>query len=335
MGGEEEVEMDMCLLCAEDQALFAVYGCGHNSVCYKCALRMRFMTRYKKKDEHKRLLCPECQTSSDTLHIVRCEDRDSELGKGLEDPKWKGVFGADKDILQDINFLRGLYCPLWEECGVEEEFKNLDALRAHMNKKHGATLCGVCFEMRPLFLSEHMLYTPKQMRQHESMTERCELDDSNFYGHPKCYFCNQLFYDPEHLLEHMYHKHLTCDLCKGRPTTFHKNMSELVQHWRDEHYYCDKCHSQHGGLHSKQHHPSEWAFATEIDFQAHNVWPGPTSGTGRRHTGCVDAKSCMHCTALLCDPTEQMARGRQEGDPDPDGFAVLHGPATEPPERRV
>ena len=259
--------MTLCLLCADNMTMYGELECGHKT-CWKCALRYRYKVNTIHEKEKAKLCC-QCQTPSDKLWIYKNK-------KGsVKDPVW-GVLCEDEDVLQEIRFLRDLYCPLYEQCGTDWSFKSTGELRSHLLGTHQVTFCPVCVLEKPQFISEQQLYSKAQLRLHESITDVCDKDPSNFRGHPPCHFCNNNQYDSETLYKHMQEKHILCEFCErsdsSRSLLYYAGMDELVQHWRSSHHYCEKCHSKHQG--DTQHHPSEWVFASTIDISVHNVCGG-------------------------------------------------------------
>eukprot|EP01060_Flectonema_neradi_P005401 TRINITY_DN13596_c0_g2_i2.p1 TRINITY_DN13596_c0_g2~~TRINITY_DN13596_c0_g2_i2.p1 ORF type:complete len:583 (+),score=105.65 TRINITY_DN13596_c0_g2_i2:1060-2808(+) len=264
--------MSLCLLCADETTIFGELECGHVT-CWKCALRYRFKVNTAEGKEKAKLCC-QCQTPSEKLWIYKNK-------KGsVRDPVW-GVLCEDEDVLQEIKYLRDLFCPLYETCGVDYSFGSTGELRSHLLNKHQVTFCPVCLSEKPLFVSEQQLYTKAQLKLHESVRETCSKDPSNFRGHPKCHFCNMNMYDNEALTAHMQDAHILCELCERSDSApkylFYPNLTKLVQHWRESHHYCEKCHSKYEG--DEQHHPTEWVFGSNIDLSVHNQKVHSTGNT--------------------------------------------------------
>ena len=255
------------MFCAEERETWALFACGHTSACFRCALRYRFKNSNKERSN----FCLECQQKSDTVYLF-WESDDPAAGENIRDEYWEGVTYESEDVLHEVERLVGLCCPLADTCQNYRAFNKSSELRNHLLAKHDVTFCAVCFEGRPLFPAEQPLYTKTELRQHESTTEHCTLDPTNFFGHPKCGFCSSLHLDADALYEHVHKKYLLCDICEtstDKKMVYYRGMAELMQHWRTSHYYCELCYEKHLG--GGEHHPSEWAFKSDIDYAAHNV----------------------------------------------------------------
>ena len=268
--------MDMCMFCAEDREIWASYECGHTGACYRCALRVR----YRNKNPEKAKLCLECQRESPKIYLFRKDADHRSAANPVKDTHWRDLMYEDAEVAAAVEQLVGLTCVMGAKCGETRSFDKTSELRQHYVTRHnGVSFCSVCFEGRPLFPAEQTLYTKAQLRKHESTADRCDQDESNFYGHPRCAFCGTLHYDVEALYNHVHQKHYLCDMCERdgdkKKLVFYRGMPELIAHWREHHYYCDKCHVEKSD--SNDYHPSEWVFPTDLDFAAHNVCHHPSS----------------------------------------------------------
>eukprot|EP01059_Diplonema_ambulator_P037282 TRINITY_DN9781_c0_g1_i4.p1 TRINITY_DN9781_c0_g1~~TRINITY_DN9781_c0_g1_i4.p1 ORF type:complete len:534 (+),score=37.15 TRINITY_DN9781_c0_g1_i4:70-1671(+) len=275
---EPEEEGEICIVCSEVRGWWGVWvPCGHG-VCWRCALRIRYMS----PDDVKSQWCCICQTESSGVCIKGAntpegiENRDE---KYLKDDRGWQVWYETADMKQDVEYLRGWYCHLWEDCGTETPFKGFQALQDHLWKEHKQGLCEPCTKGNTKFPSEQTLYTRDQLRIHEKPGGRCHKDSHAFPGHPLCFFCSKLLYDNDALYLHMREQHVLCDLCEGNPDgeklVFYRNHKALFAHMDHKHVKCKTCERNYYELRRRglgaERHPTEWTFLTELELQKHNL----------------------------------------------------------------
>ena len=84
---------------------------------------------------------------------------------------------------------------------------------------------------RQVFISEQMLYTREEMKQHMKVGDVTgALAESGFSGHPQCRFCRRSFYGDNELFAHMQQNHEQCHLCRrARPDkyVYYRDYAEL------------------------------------------------------------------------------------------------------------
>ena len=272
-----------CIVCSEKRGWWGKWNsCGH-AVCWRCALRIRYIN----PDQSKSTMCCVCQRESAVEGITITANLEGPPPTAaareesyLKDKTGWNVWYETEQMRDDVEFLRGLYCLCWEECGIETPFASLKALQEHMWARHKHGLCTVCFDANTAFPAEQTLYTAQQLRLHENPFQRCAKDTSAFGGHPLCHFCNKLMYDADALYMHMREAHCLCDLCEASTDpdapklNFHPNMKALTWHFKEHHVVCKTCDRQYAELQRRgkpvQQHPTEFTFATEIQLLKHN-----------------------------------------------------------------
>jgi hypothetical protein len=142
----------------------------------------------------------------------------------------------------ELQKLRSIICPI-RKC--QEQFPSNTALLKHLSEKHpGFTMCKLCLDFRPLFIPEHQLMSPAQLKKHMnappgSMTGA--MGDKTA-GHAPCLFCNEHFFDAYQLYLHMKQEHQTCHLCPAKyQHRFYRDMEQLTGHFRSDHFVCEIC----------------------------------------------------------------------------------------------
>lgn len=276
---------DDCVVCLESNVkLWAYFNCGgeDHRCCHRCALILRLRPR----DESRAQLCPLCQQPSKTITI---SDSTSHPSQSEEELAWFNdqVAATSREIAQEVDFLTGLYCPAWQECGCETPFKSMKELHRHLERQHGRYLCQTCVDHKPTFVPEQTLYKWEDLKQHNNGTLR-GIDPPEFKGHVKCLFCNEMIYDKEALLAHMQQVHYPCSLCvnRGVNLTFYKDEACLLQHSRDRHAICKECETV--CVRCPDRHFSEYVFEDDLALDAHRckVHGRRTKGAGGIVIGC-------------------------------------------------
>uniref|UniRef100_A0A7S4LDR0 RWD domain-containing protein n=2 Tax=Eutreptiella gymnastica TaxID=73025 RepID=A0A7S4LDR0_9EUGL len=188
--------------------------------------------------------CPLCNGASPTLYLVHhpspgCSDFRS-LCEDCEiwDNEWQFATNS-RVVLELVDELRAARC---RQCDAPS-FPCSTDLQAHLKQKHKLQFCALCIEHRPLFMSERILYTAKELEMHNKLEGRCSKDPPQFRGHPECHFCQKRYYDVEALLQHLYADHLQCPLCSTGdqdPFLFYKDIRALADHCRGKHFLCEE-----------------------------------------------------------------------------------------------
>eukprot|EP01062_Namystynia_karyoxenos_P062652 TRINITY_DN55530_c0_g1_i1.p1 TRINITY_DN55530_c0_g1~~TRINITY_DN55530_c0_g1_i1.p1 ORF type:complete len:646 (+),score=187.29 TRINITY_DN55530_c0_g1_i1:76-1938(+) len=267
-----ESSAEECVLCANSPTAWAVLDCGH-VLCCPCALRLRL----KPADPAKARSCIFCHQRSAKVVVTREPAVEpvadvSRLYPAADSGPLSEVYAADQGMLDEISYLTDLWCPRYADCHVQRPFDSIERLQQHLIHQHKVSFCSVCLEAKPVFVGEQRLYSQRQLQRHESTRERCDLDESNFGGHPECLFCKRRVYDGEALYMHMQETHFSCGLCEQRggglrELRYYRSEPQLRQHTRDAHYYCGRCDQEHAA--DAEKHWTEWSFDSEIELAAH------------------------------------------------------------------
>ncbi len=200
-----------------------------------------------------------------------------------------------KDHFKDIQRLRSLSCPVRgckysnlhgsssgsgngeaEKAYHEKSYARFSSnsqLLKHMKECHGneATLCTLCLEHRPLFVSEQCVFTPQQLAAHmmlgsssssrtsASSAKKMTSSHSTAGGaddtggsnaavtavaagaaavrHRRCEFCASYFFDAAALYQHMQREHFTCHLCPAHLMfRYYDTFVSLQSHFRQDHF---------------------------------------------------------------------------------------------------
>ena len=146
-----------CLICCDAIETAAVFQCGH-AVCHECGLRLRVLPNMAGQK------CPLCNGASPTLYLVHhpspgCSDFRS-LCEDCEiwDNEWQFATNS-RVVLELVDELRAARC---RQCDAPS-FPCSTDLQAHLKQKHKLQFCALCIEHRPLFMSERILYTAKEL----------------------------------------------------------------------------------------------------------------------------------------------------------------------------
>ncbi|WVQ72092.1 hypothetical protein IAR50_001637 [Cryptococcus sp. DSM 104548] len=274
----EEVEDDVCFICAEPIQFWSVGICGHRT-CHVCAIRLR--TFYKK--DH----CTFCKTHLPSVYFSRLPTagfpEENHLvpspaakiakakAEAKKDEKWEkglilpgtldlgafpyvdeklGVVFEDEDMMEATLTLLRFNCP-YTDCGFQAV--NWASLERHTLSTHGLVLCTLCRSQLSRFAHEQTLYPPHLLPLHDPSRikrgqkpprtrneQEAELVKSWEAPHPVCEFCHLAFFGPDDLFKHMRIDHEECHVCReqGNRHVYFENYIRLEQHWRDDHYPC-------------------------------------------------------------------------------------------------
>ena len=217
-----------CLVCYADDLPRhrGILPCGHDDICGKCHLRLRYLHSDKK--------CPVCKTVNEKVIVdadpvggsaaadgtfgegkahkpfSSYELWGDELGSGYTFRDDVGMFFPTKYDVNDIRPLFSLGCNVKgctfdndsdtyinEAKGKQKrEIKRvggMQALNAHLRNEHRLTLCNLCYMAKRDFVSNLPRFTPSELKIHQT---KGDGPSSGFTGHPLCEFCRpRRFYD--------------------------------------------------------------------------------------------------------------------------------------------
>ncbi|KAF1987747.1 hypothetical protein K402DRAFT_445853 [Aulographum hederae CBS 113979] len=234
-GGEDEVEAEVCFICASPVVHNSIAPCNHRT-CHICALRMRAL--YKNK------ACLHCRTQADYVVFTdspskRYEDFSASDFSNKDDNL--GIQYESSDIFEDTVLLLRYNCPDGD-CDVA--CLGWPDLHRHVKSVHHKAMCDLCSRNKKVFTHEHELFTQNELRKHEKFGDDNPgaIDQSGFKGHPECGFCRQRFYGDDELYEHCRDKHERCHICdrrdQGRKPQYYVDYNSLEQHFKSAHFLC-------------------------------------------------------------------------------------------------
>ncbi|RYH31149.1 hypothetical protein EON65_03285 [archaeon] len=128
-------------------------------------------------------------------------------------------------------------------------FRSMKHLLQHLQRDHqNMSMCTLCLEHRPLFISEHeVFFNAHKYKQHLHGNVTGGMQSkNNLYnlGHPECRLCKENFFDLSALYKHMNVKHYTCTLCEqSYMFRYYKDIAALREHHHQAHYVCNICHN--------------------------------------------------------------------------------------------
>ncbi|CAB4256297.1 similar to Saccharomyces cerevisiae YDR266C Protein of unknown function that may interact with ribosomes [Maudiozyma barnettii] len=234
----EDDDDDYCLICAEKLEYVSLTPCNHKT-CNKCGFKQ--LALFEKKN------CMICRTElSEVIFTTNDITKkykhtysdifDNYKKSFLQDPEYPFINFTNDDIRQETINLLKFYC---EICGDhKEDFGSFQKLHEHLRSEHNKALCMICATHKNAFPSELTIFTPNQLRNHQSKGE----SDQGFKGHPMCAFCSgRRFYSDDELYLHMREKHEKCHICDkidhNNPQYF-KDYDQLFEHFKHYHYIC-------------------------------------------------------------------------------------------------
>ncbi|KAK6063284.1 E3 ubiquitin-protein ligase hel2 [Seiridium cupressi] len=258
--GEDDVEAEVCFICASPVIHQSVAPCNHRT-CHICALRMRAL--YKNKE------CAHCRTAAPYVIFTddatkRFEDYSAEAPDISTTDENVGIRYNNEDIVGDTVLLLRYNCPN-DEC----DFAGLGwpDLHRHVRSVHHKKMCDLCTRNKKVFTHEHELFADKELERHmrHGDDRPGAIDQTGFRGHPLCAFCGQRFYDDDKLYEHCRNKHERCFLCDRedpRQPHYYVDYNALEQHFRRDHHPCVDRECQEKKF---------VVFASELDLKAHQL----------------------------------------------------------------
>nr|POE54136.1 e3 ubiquitin-protein ligase hel2 [Quercus suber] len=260
---EDEVEAEVCFICASDISHQSVAPCNHRT-CHICALRLRAL--YKTK------ACAHCRTEA--MNVIFTDEgekryEDYVASDFFETDHNLGVSYEKKEILEDTVLLLRYNCPE-ESCDVA--CRGWGDLKGHVRSVHQKVMCDLCILNKKVFAHEHELFTHQELKKHEKYGDDNPgaVDQSGFKGHPECGFCRQRFYGDDELYAHCRDNHERCHLCDrrngGSSPKYFLDYNALEQHFSRDHYPC---------LDSECQDKKFVVFDSEIDLKAHQLEQHP------------------------------------------------------------
>jgi hypothetical protein len=249
--GEYVYDENDCVVCYKKLETFSLAGCGHKNVCMDCSIRMR--------EVYENFHCPVCMV--DTEFVVITEDKtkvysDYDLNSLFfyEDAR---AYVATEKYIGELRSVNDFICTRCED--EKKSFSSLYALKSHIKAIHNLFYCDTCLEKKKCFLSEQVLYSAQELKNHAKVGDK----KIGIKPHPKCEFCiNTNIYDDEDLYEHCREHHLTCFLCDRNNVQwkYFINYEHLENHFSQDHFLCE----------NETCKASKFvAFATEIDYRIH------------------------------------------------------------------
>ncbi|EDO16782.1 hypothetical protein Kpol_526p35 [Vanderwaltozyma polyspora DSM 70294] len=229
----EDDDTEICLICAEPLRIASLSPCSHKT-CHKCSFRQRAL--YEKKS------CLICRTDNELVKFTEDVDAQFDDVKNISETSEKyGIAFATNQIAEETLSLLKFQCPICLKKQDSPDLKDHGSLKKlgdHLKSTHNKLLCMICAKNKHLFISELKLYTPNQLKNHQS-----NGDSKGFKGHPLCAFCNdKRFYSDDELYLHMRNNHERCHICDklnpGSPQYF-KDYNQLFEHFRNSHYACN------------------------------------------------------------------------------------------------
>lgn len=234
-GTEDEVEAEVCFICASLVVHNSVAPCNHRT-CHICALRLRAL--------YKTRACAHCRTEA--RFVIFTDDatkryEDFVEADFQETDEVLGIKYEQKEIHSDTILLLRYNCPD-ESCDIA--CRGWPDLHRHVRSIHHKVLCDLCTRNKKVFTHEHELFTQQDLKKHEKFGDDHPgaVDQSGFKGHPECGFCRQRFYGDDELYTHCRDKHERCHICDrrnpARQQQYYVNYDSLEQHFRKDHFLC-------------------------------------------------------------------------------------------------
>lgn len=274
--GGEDVEAEVCFICASPISHQSVAPCNHRT-CHICALRLRAL--YKTK------ACAHCRTEAAT--VIFTDDGEKRFEDYQESDFYRtdanlGIAYEKPEIFEDTVLLLRYNCPD-ESC--DAACLGWPDLHRHVRSVHHKMMCDLCSRNKKVFTHEHELFTQQELRNHEKYGDDNPgaIDQSGFKGHPECGFCRQRFYGEDELYAHCRDRHERCHLCDrrtgGNNPQYYLNYEALEQHFNRDHYPCmdQECVEKKFVV-----------FDSEMDLKAHQLEQHPNGLTKGRDARRVD-----------------------------------------------
>ncbi|CDH15901.1 related to LIM domain and RING finger protein YDR266C [Zygosaccharomyces bailii ISA1307] len=233
-GDDDEFnEKEFCLICADKLQYAALSPCSHRT-CHKCSFRQRAL--YDKKT------CLVCRSEIEKVIFTeqldaKYDDIDNHFAETNEQ---YGIDFTSRQVASDTLGLLKFKCALCireNQKDADRDYGSFNKYKEHLKDEHNKTICMICAMFKHAFPSELKIYTPNQLRNHQSRG-----DGEGFKGHPMCAFCSgRRFYSDDELYLHMRDQHEKCHICDRIDPTqpqYFKNYEQLFQHFKSSHYVC-------------------------------------------------------------------------------------------------
>jgi len=310
-GRDEDVEAEVCFICASPVVHNSVAPCNHRT-CHICALRLRAL--------YKTRACAHCRTEA---KFVIFTDDATKRYEDFVDTDFQetdnslGIKYEQKEIYNDTVLLLRYNCP---DHSCDIACWGWPDLHKHVKGVHHKVLCDLCTRNKKVFTHEHELFTVQELRKHEKFGDDNPgaVDQSGFKGHPECGFCRQRFYGDDELYTHCREKHERCHICdrrnQGRQPQYYVDYNSLEHHFGKDHFLCadQECMDK-----------KFIVFESEMDLKAHQLEAHPQglSKDARRDARRVDISGFDYRTPHQQDNRggrrEREGRGRGRGrDPN-------------------
>lgn len=275
---KEDVEAEVCFICASPVVHNSVAPCNHRT-CHICALRLRAL--------YKTRACAHCRTEA--KFVVFTNDATKRYEDFVETDFQEtdevlGIKYEHAEIHSDTILLLRYNCPD-ESCDIA--CQGWPDLHRHVRNIHHKVLCDLCTRNKKVFTHEHELFTQQDLKKHEKFGDDHPgaVDQSGFKGHPECGFCRQRFYGDDELYTHCRDKHEKCHICDrrnpARQQQYYVDYDSLEQHFRKDHFLCpdQECMDKKFVV-----------FESEMDLKAHQLEAHPNGLTkdARRDARRVD-----------------------------------------------
>lgn len=263
-GSDSDPDADICHICAEKVKYYAITQCNNVS-CHKCPLRRAALYQSNK--------CEFCRSEHDYVVIASTSDKRFEEYNPVIDIK--ATSKAYHMGFESTAIEKDTLSLLKQTCPVCHVTLNNDAhFKDHVRDAHHKGVCNLCFSHKKQFPVERRLYSGKQLTDHNRKGLEREQREKGFTGHPECKFCQERFYDGDHLFKHMRDKHEKCHMCEkqqrgqaeAQPRYF-RDYDHLFSHFKEDHYVC----SVQSCLDAKF-----VAFDNDIDLKAHQLEQHPS-----------------------------------------------------------
>eukprot|EP00518_Triparma_eleuthera_P016712 CAMPEP_0197557638 /NCGR_PEP_ID=MMETSP1320-20131121/17503_1 /TAXON_ID=91990 /ORGANISM="Bolidomonas sp., Strain RCC2347" /LENGTH=299 /DNA_ID=CAMNT_0043118889 /DNA_START=164 /DNA_END=1060 /DNA_ORIENTATION=+ len=295
-------EAQVCLVCCESLVplpsslpasplpLRAFVPCGHNDVCGKCHLKLRYL--------HNDFSCVQCKVVNDKVIVGALAGQEvfedftiwgDDAGPGYAYHEESKMFFPKDYFRGVVSQLFSLRCsikscqyvpPVIEDAmtakgrrdgaaagssaadGTDPSQynqrsppKHVQPLLAHIKEKHGRTFCVLCYVNKRDYLALLPRYTPSELKAHLS-------EGDGVTSHALCEFCGVHFYDLEALHKHLNKIHYRCHLCdaQGKENQYFRDYRRIERHFERSHYLC---------RHRSCREARFVAFGSELDYKAH------------------------------------------------------------------
>jgi len=296
-GKKEDVEAEVCFICASPVVHNSIAPCNHRT-CHICALRLRAL--------YKTRACAHCRSEAKSVVFTddatkRYEDFSDTDFQETDDVL--GIKYENKEIHGDTLLLLRYNCPD-QSCDIS--CWGWSDLQRHVRGVHHKVLCELCTRNKKVFTHEHELFTQQELQKHEKFGDDNPgaIDQSGFKGHPECGFCRMRFYGDDELYTHCRDKHEKCHICDrrnpARQQQYYVDYNSLEQHFSKDHFLCadQECMDKKFVV-----------FQSEIDLKAHQLeaHPNGLSKDARRDARRVDISAFDYRT-----PHQDNRGGRRE-----------------------